>query len=71
MDVPVRIDANEDTNQGMASPCVFVCQLDDEEMCIGCFRMIAEIVDWNQFTEEVKERVLHACDTRKLASSDG
>lgn len=71
MDVPVCIDANDDTNQGVASPCVLSCQLNGENMCIGCFRMITEIVGWGQFSEEAKESVLHACCARKLASSNG
>lgn len=71
MDVSVRIDTNDDTTQGVASPCVLACQLNDENMCTGCFRMIAEIVGWSQFTEEVKESVLHACCTRKRANSNG
>ena len=61
MDVPV----NDDTNLGVASPCVRTCQLNDQDMCMGCFRMINEIAGWNQFTEEAKADVIEACRTRK------
>ena len=27
----------------VASPCVHVCALDDEDICIGCQRSVAEI----------------------------
>ena len=70
MSVPTSIHSNGDTNLGVTSPCVLTCQLNDEDMCMGCFRMITEIVGWRQFTEEVKVSVLHACRNRKLHGLD-
>ena len=70
MGVPVSVDSNGDTNLGVASPCVRTCQLNDQDMCMGCFRMINEIVRWGQFTKEEKVSVLHACRNRKLRGLD-
>ncbi|MBU1192647.1 MAG: DUF1289 domain-containing protein [Gammaproteobacteria bacterium] len=30
----------------VASPCVRNCCLDDQDICLGCFRSLAEIVGW-------------------------
>lgn len=70
MDAPVNLDSNGGASLGVASPCVLACQLNDEDMCIGCFRTITEIVGWRQFSEAVKVSVLHACHTRKLTGLD-
>jgi predicted Fe-S protein YdhL (DUF1289 family) len=29
------------------SPCVRNCTLDDKEMCVGCGRMLGEILEWS------------------------
>ena len=70
MGVPTTVDSNDDIHPPVASPCVLTCQLNDDDMCIGCFRMITEIVGWPQLTEEGKMSVLHACRTRKLRGLD-
>jgi len=36
------------------SPCIGVCQYNDEELCSGCFRSSIEIAEW--FDMSVKER---------------
>ena len=28
------------------SPCISVCALDEEDICMGCFRSLREISDW-------------------------
>lgn len=30
----------------IASPCVGVCRLDEQSICTGCGRSIAEIAEW-------------------------
>lgn len=36
----------------MDSPCIASCKLNNNKVCIGCFRHIDEIVDWNKKTDE-------------------
>ncbi|MEQ8207012.1 MAG: DUF1289 domain-containing protein [Woeseia sp.] len=40
-----------------ASPCTRVCTLDDQDVCLGCLRTLAEIVGWARMTAE-EQRVL-------------
>ncbi|AGN11289.1 DUF1289 domain-containing protein [Simiduia agarivorans] len=45
------------------SPCISVCALNDDDVCIGCMRTVEEITGWRSMTEreraEVMERVRH------------
>lgn len=40
------------------SPCVQVCALDENDMCIGCQRSGDEILRWSQMTDEERRDVL-------------
>ncbi|MCF4008895.1 DUF1289 domain-containing protein [Rheinheimera sp. UJ63] len=35
----------------ISSPCVACCKLDEHKVCVGCYRHINEIVDWNRQSE--------------------
>lgn len=41
------------------SPCVNVCALDDNDICIGCQRSGDEILRWTSMTNEQRRDVLH------------
>ncbi len=47
------------------SPCIRNCCLDDEDVCLGCFRTIHEITGWNASSAEEKQAVLERCSLRK------
>lgn len=32
------------------SPCIGVCQLDENEICVGCERHIQQIIDWPEIS---------------------
>ncbi|MBN7770118.1 DUF1289 domain-containing protein [Marinobacter daepoensis] len=40
------------------SPCVSVCALDENDVCIGCHRTGDEILRWTQMTDEERRSVL-------------
>ncbi|MDX1677981.1 DUF1289 domain-containing protein [Arsukibacterium sp.] len=48
------------------SPCVACCRLNSEKICIGCFRHITEIVDWNKRSESENYAILQKVAKRKL-----
>jgi len=50
-------DARE-PNGGVPSPCVRNCCLDENDICLGCFRSISEILRWSEATEEEKRAIL-------------
>ena len=43
---------------GTASPCVRNCCLDDDNVCLGCGRTLAEIVRWSNATDAEKREIL-------------
>lgn len=40
------------------SPCVSICVLDDNDICIGCFRSGREISDWGKIDNDARRQVL-------------
>ncbi|WP_158970503.1 DUF1289 domain-containing protein [Paraglaciecola sp. L3A3] len=48
----------------LISPCVSNCCLDDKDMCLGCFRMLDEILNWSQSDDPQRQQVLHNCEKR-------
>jgi predicted Fe-S protein YdhL (DUF1289 family) len=52
------------------SPCISVCVLDDDDVCMGCYRTASEITDWFMATDEQKREVLRRARERMQASSN-
>ncbi|WP_367154994.1 DUF1289 domain-containing protein [Methylomonas sp. HYX-M1] len=49
------------------SPCVRNCCLNEEDVCLGCFRTCAEICSWSQASGEQRREILRkAAQRRKL-----
>ncbi|WP_375162891.1 DUF1289 domain-containing protein [Pseudomonas sp. LS44] len=51
----------------VASPCVSICALDDEDICIGCQRSAAEITGWGRMDNTERRQVLHLSHERAKA----
>ncbi len=49
------------------SPCISVCALDSEDICIGCFRSASEITRWKLMTDTEKHQVLILAGERNRA----
>ena len=47
------------------SPCVRNCCLDDNDVCLGCFRTITEICGWSAASEAEKAEILARCGLRR------
>lgn len=45
-------------DQTVPSPCVGICTLDDNELCIGCLRTVDEIREWMILGRQQKLEVL-------------
>jgi predicted Fe-S protein YdhL (DUF1289 family) len=41
------------------SPCVDICRLDAQGMCIGCGRTIGEISEWSRATDARRREILN------------
>ncbi|WP_019676775.1 DUF1289 domain-containing protein [Arsukibacterium perlucidum] len=47
------------------SPCVACCRLNSEKLCVGCYRHITEIVDWNKRSDTENYAILQKVAQRK------
>ena len=50
----------------VASPCVDICRLDAQGLCIGCRRTLSEIAEWSQASDARRTEILGALKTRTL-----
>ena len=46
------------------SPCVGVCALDDDDICIGCWRSGEEISRWGYLDNAAKRAILKKVEER-------
>jgi uncharacterized protein len=46
------------TTSPVQSPCIRNCCLNQQDMCVGCFRSIDEIMMWSQASEMSKQKML-------------
>ena len=56
-------------DEAIASPCINVCELDDEGMCTGCFRTAEEIAAWPGMGPVDQRRLLAVLETRQAVAS--
>lgn len=55
----------------MQSPCVARCGLNDEDICMGCYRHIDEIVGWGQANESRQAEIWANVKRRKQQGKNG
>jgi len=55
---------NNKNNTDAKSPCRKVCRLDEEGMCVGCFRMLDEIANWSIMSNPERMDVLRKAHLR-------
>jgi predicted Fe-S protein YdhL (DUF1289 family) len=54
-------------DKSIQSPCVRNCCLGDDDICLGCFRSIAEITGWNEADDIERRRILSNAAARRTA----
>ncbi|MCC5824550.1 DUF1289 domain-containing protein [Alkalimonas sp.] len=47
------------------SPCIACCKLDQQKICIGCYRHISEIANWNRKTDAELNAIMRQVAIRK------
>ena len=52
------------------SPCVAVCALDENDVCIGCYRTGDEIMHWGTMDNNETIKVLENVSEREKASGN-
>jgi len=48
----------------ITSPCVSICSLDEDDVCIGCYRTAGEIRDWLLLDDEERLDVIARAEER-------
>ncbi|MCE1118480.1 MULTISPECIES: DUF1289 domain-containing protein [Pseudomonas] len=52
----------------VASPCVSICALDEQDICTGCQRTVSEITRWGRMDNQERREVLKRCHERAVAA---
>ncbi len=52
------------------SPCINICKLDENKICIGCYRTLDEIANWTKYTDEQKQAVITQLQSRIQGESN-
>ena len=53
-----------DSGLTVKSPCIEVCSLNDQDLCISCYRTANEIIEWFSASDERKREILVAVGER-------
>ena len=48
-----------------ASPCISVCALDENDVCLGCYRSAEEITDWFMASAAEKRAIVERAARRR------
>ena len=48
------------------SPCIRICTLDDDDVCLGCYRDITEICGWASASDNERLTIVEAAEARRL-----
>ncbi len=62
---------NTDRSFRVESPCVRLCTLDDDDVCLGCRRHIDEICAWSAASDEERKRILERAAARGERAARG
>ncbi len=52
----------------VSSPCVSICALDEDDICVGCYRSGNEITRWSQLNQDEKKQVMDKVREREAKS---
>jgi uncharacterized protein len=57
--------------EAVPSPCVDICRLDAQGLCVGCRRTIDEIAEWPRASEARRREILRELELRAAAGASG
>ncbi|MBV2204534.1 MULTISPECIES: DUF1289 domain-containing protein [Stutzerimonas stutzeri group] len=57
-----------ESDKPVGSPCVSLCALDEDDVCVGCQRSADEIRRWGLMDNDERRQVLRQCAERARAS---
>jgi len=51
------------------SPCISLCRLNEQQICVGCYRTSEEIRNWIYFDDDQRQTVIKNCSERAIKKS--
>jgi uncharacterized protein len=51
------------------SPCISICALDENDICVGCYRSAEEITRWSQADNVERRSIIASAVTRARAAN--
>jgi predicted Fe-S protein YdhL (DUF1289 family) len=69
----LRLNAIARGNRALypASPCVSICTLDDDDVCVGCHRSLNEITYWSSYPREKQWAIIDELRQRTRSETSG
>ena len=65
----MAISSTDDISTSVVeSPCIKLCTLDADDVCVGCYRNIAEICAWGSADSNKRRQIVAAASARREAS---
>ena len=55
-------------NTAVQSPCIHICELDVDSICLGCYRAIEEIATWGMLDNTEKLEIVELSNKRREAA---
>jgi len=49
------------------SPCISLCRLDEQKVCLGCFRHVEDIREWRSADDQRRRVIVAQAERRKGA----
>lgn len=63
-------DSNKKLSNEVASPCIRNCCLNEDDVCLGCFRHVEEICEWGLADNERRKIILYNSNKRRVDHTD-
>ncbi|WP_074569057.1 DUF1289 domain-containing protein [Pseudomonas cichorii] len=52
------------------SPCVSLCRLDEQKVCLGCFRHVEDIREWRSADDDRRRQIRRNADQRRALAQE-
>ncbi len=60
----------ESQTEAIESPCIGVCTLDDQQVCVGCQRTADEIAQWATFSDAQRTAIMQRVEWDQSGATD-
>jgi predicted Fe-S protein YdhL (DUF1289 family) len=58
------------SQDAVESPCIDVCAVNPNGICLGCYRSLDEIACWSSVTDETRREIKRSAEKRKIEAAE-